>query len=456
MKKKVYYCSECGAKYIKWSGRCSQCDSWDTLVEEEEKSAAKSSTDQEVNPLLLSEISSDTSAERWITGVDQFDSVVGGGIVPASLGLLGGSPGVGKSTLILQLISRIGKLGKKILYASGEESAEQIKMRSARLNIDETNIHLLTTANAETIIENIKQIKADFVVVDSIQTISTDKFPSGPGSMIQVKESALLLQKMAKSRGIAILLIGHVTKDGYVAGPKTLEHLVDYVIYLELGLNPIFRYLHSVKNRYGALNELGLFKMTEKGLAEVKNVNAMLFASLKEPSSGLSYYPGTEGGRVFIMEVQALVGKEVRNVPFRQCAGIDKNRLHMQLAVLEKHADFKLGGFDIYINIAGGFKSVEPSVDMAMSAAILSSYMNLVPEKPTLFLGEISLTGRFHLYSDPYEKVMEAEKVGFKKIFLPVSSKRSSANVPDEVEVIFIKDITELKNHIASSFKKAN
>ena len=441
--KKYFICESCGSRFPKWIGKCSGCGEWDSIREEiEVKSASSSYTDEPGKVVLIDEIKMDEGARRWVTEVAQFDRVVGGGIFPGSVGLLGGEPGIGKSTLILQLLGRISKIGKKALYVSGEESPMQIKSRADRLEIKTDGIMLLAESNLSRILAACAETKADFVVIDSIQTIAHDKISSAQGTIAQVRDCSAEIIRFAKSRGVSVLLIGHVNKEGYVAGPKTLEHMVDYVIYLEYGTNPAFRFIHAVKNRFGAVGETGVFKMTARGLAEVNNPNRFLASTIGSGLPGLSYFMSEEGSRNLLLEVQALVGDQARTNPFRQSTGIERNRLTMLTAVIEKYLGIPLGASDIYINISGGYKSADPSADMSVIAAVLSGNARSFLRETTIFIGEISLTGRFQLYIDPTERIREAKSLGFRRIVLPFNAEQQSRLK----ESGFDKDIVQVES----------
>ncbi len=407
--------------------------------------AKKTWVASETGPQGLSDITVHESEERWITQVHEFDRVVGGGIVRGSVGLLGGSPGVGKSTLILQLLARLSKNNLKVIYVSGEESINQIKHRADRLMIHQDNVLVLIASNLEQILEHLKAVQPDFVVMDSIQTLYTDQLTAGSGTVSQVRESAGILMKYAKQTNTAVMLIGHVTKDGDIAGPRTLEHMVDYVLYLEGEKKEQQRILRSVKNRFGTVNEVGLFKMTEKGLAEISKPNSLFVDQFLSTHSGTSVFAANEGSRTLFLEVQVLVGETQQNHPARTAMGMDRNRLQLIVAILEKHLRMDFSHNDIYVNLAGGFRVSEPAIDLALMAALLSSHLNFsLPEK-SIFFGEISLTGEFRKVSGIANRIYESERCGFKRIYLPAQSLKSSEMSRFSIELHPVRDIHELK-----------
>ncbi|OGH02398.1 MAG: DNA repair protein RadA [Candidatus Lambdaproteobacteria bacterium RIFOXYD1_FULL_56_27] len=445
--KTQFFCQNCGAKQLQWSGRCSACGEWNTLVEEG-ASPSHAKTLGWVPPKSevhkLTDVDDLSLRERWVTGVKEFDRVVGGGILPGSFGLLGGTPGVGKSTLILQLMSRIVGLGKKTLYISGEESLGQIKDRAGRLLVDQEKLLVLVESNLEGIVEKLEQENPDFVVIDSIQTLYSIQFSASPGSVTQVREGAAILMRYAKAKGAALLLIGHVTKDGAIAGPRTLEHMVDYVLYLEGEKNEPARILRAVKNRFGTISELGLFKMTPKGLAEMVNPNRVFLEQFHWTHPGMSVFALAEGTRTLFVEVQVLVGDTEQKAPARMAVGTEKTRLQVMVAVLEKSLGLDFSRNDIYLNLAGGFKTSEPALDMAVCAALLSSHLRtLLPEK-SLFVGEVALTGEFRNVPGLEERVQEAQRCGFSKFYLPQKAKAKMAERGVGIELVGINDVNQL------------
>ncbi len=417
-----FLCEACGAKALKWAGRCTTCGEWGTLIEQKIESGRKAWVQSGQHPLELSKVEVVEDEERWSTQVNEFDRVIGGGFVKGSIGLLGGTPGVGKSTLILQLLSRLTKLGKEVLYVSGEESANQIKQRANRLVINQDNITILIESNLEKIRDCLKDQNPDFVVIDSIQTLYSDQVSTSPGSVTQVRETASLLMQYAKQTNTSVMLIGHVTKEGDIAGPRTLEHMVDYVLYLEGERKEQQRILRSVKNRFGDVSEIGLFKMTAKGLAEVSKPNQLFMDRFSMGQSGTAVFAANEGTRTLFLEIQVLVGETQQAHPARTSMGMDRNRLQVILAVLEKHLHTDFSRNDVYVNLAGGFKVMEPAIDLCLIAALLSSHLNYVLPEKSVFWGEVALTGDFRPVPSLESRLNETERCGFKNVFLPYQS----------------------------------
>ncbi len=438
-----YLCKACGARFPKWTGRCGHCGEWDSLEEKLPQNNRSTWVSSE-NPLQkLSGITITDDGERWITDVHEFDRVVGGGIIKGSIGLLGGTPGVGKSTLILQLLARLAKTGKKSLYVSGEESANQIKHRADRLLIKQEDILVLIESNLERILLILQEEKPDFVVIDSIQTLFTDQLSSSAGSVSQVRESASIIMQHAKQSDTAVMLIGHVTKEGDIAGPRTLEHMVDYVLYLEGEKKEQQRVLRTVKNRFGTVNEIGLFKMTGKGLAEVSHPNNLFIDQFSSDHSGTAVFTANEGSRTLFLEVQVLVGDTQQNHPARTSMGMDRNRLQVILAVLEKHLNLDFSKNDIYVNLAGGFRVIEPAIDLCLIAALLSSHLNFVLPQGAVFVGEVALTGEFRNVPSVEDRIMEAERCGFKQIFLPAQSLKKEKFSKLSLQLVPVKDVQQ-------------
>ncbi|MFH2129797.1 MAG: DNA repair protein RadA [bacterium] len=446
--KPEYVCQSCGARFPKWTGRCGHCGEWDTLVEKVLE-AKKTWVASENQPQSLGAITVQESEERWVTQVHEFDRVVGGGILRGSVGLLGGSPGVGKSTLILQLLARLAKNRLKVLYVSGEESANQIKHRADRLMIQQDKLLVLIASNLEQILDCLREDQPDFVVIDSIQTLYTDQLTSSPGTVSQVRESAGVLMKHAKQTNTAVMLIGHVTKEGDIAGPRTLEHMVDYVLYLEGEKKEQQRILRSVKNRFGTVNEVGLFKMTAKGLVEISKPNSLFIDRFLSTHPGTAVFSAREGSRTIFLEIQVLVGDTQQNNPARTAMGMDRNRLQLIIAVLEKHLNMNFSHNDIYVNLAGGFRVFEPAIDLALMAALLSSHLNFALPEKSVFFGEISLTGEFRSVSGMEERLYESQRCGFKRVYLPAQSLKTSGMSSLTIEVNPVRDIHELREILA-------
>ncbi|MDH5559875.1 MAG: DNA repair protein RadA [Deltaproteobacteria bacterium] len=448
-KVKEYNCRSCGAKYPKWTGKCAHCGEWESLVETIYNSKSARGEQLPVAEVLSLEHIDDTdSRSRWITEVDEFDRVIGGGLVRGSFGLLGGSPGIGKSTLILQLLGRFAKMGKKVLYITGEESPLQIKQRAERLSVSQRQILILAETNLESIIDKLKETRADFVVIDSIQTLYTDENPASPGSLSQVRETASLLMRYTKKSAITCLLVGHVTKDGDIAGPKTLEHMVDYVLYLEGAKKENSRILRSVKNRFGDISEIGLFKMTEKGLVEIKKPSWLFLDHAHSPHPGSAVFAAKEGTRTLFFEIQVLVGDTQQSYPSRTTMGIEKNRVQVLIAVLEKHLSYDFSRNDIYVNLAGGFKVLEPAIDLAAAAALLSSHANVALPEKSVFIGELALNGEVRSVPSLLERLKESQRCGFKQAFIPANSAIKDSRLLDSMNLSRIKTVRDLKEQI--------
>ncbi len=416
--KTVFVCQSCGAQSPKWVGKCNVCGEWNTVLEE--IVAARTSNvphgiKESQRPLTLSEIDLDQQ-ERIVTGNAEFDRVTGGGLVPGGMILLGGEPGIGKSTLVLQVALKLAPL--KVLYISGEESLQQLKMRANRLNGTPNSCLFLCETSLETILSHMEAEQPNLVIIDSIQTVSTEMAESSPGSVTQIRECTVGIMKVAKAKQIAVLLIGHINKEGSLAGPKVLEHIVDTVLQFEGDRNYLFRILRSVKNRFGSTAELGIFEMRQDGLHEVNNPSEMLLSSHNDGLSGTATAATMEGMRSFLIEVQALVSSAAYGNPQRSATGFDLRRMNMLLAVLEKRAGFKLMTKDVFLNIAGGLRVDDPAMDLAVIAAILSSNFDVAIDKQIAFAGEVGLTGEIRPVNRIEQRIAEAQKLGFKEIYL--------------------------------------
>jgi len=432
--KTIFGCSQCGAQYPKWTGRCLSCGAWGTIAEEiPEGKITTQILKINKNELIDFRQTPPPAFERLKTNIQEFDRVLGGGIIQGSLILLGGEPGIGKSTLVLQICHNL-KL--PILYISGEESASQIKMRIDRLKLDFSQLKFLGENNIEKIISFILEEKPGFIIIDSIQTLYSSELPSEAGSINQVRICTVKLLEVAKKYNISILIIGHVTKDGLVAGPKSLEHLVDAVLYLEGSKNDDFRLLRCAKNRFGGTSELGIFDMTTAGLIEVKNPSELFLPQNKEPISGSVLTCIMEGARPFLIEIQALVSKTLFGYPQRKSAGYDINRLQMQIAVLIKRANIPLVNQDIHLNVTGGLKINETGADLAVCLAIISSLKNKIILPDTLILGEVGLGGEIRPISQMDKRLEEALKLKYKNIVCPVFK-------TDKQNLIMVKNINE-------------
>lgn len=437
--KTTFFCQNCGAQYAKWQGQCNACKQWNTIVEEiiqkPETSGWKSekSTSKRVSkPLKIKDI--DTSQEIRINTLDaEFNRVLGGGIVQGSLTLLGGEPGIGKSTLLLQIAL---KLPYKTLYVSGEESQKQIKMRAERINPNSENCYILTETKTQNIFKQIEDVEPDIVVIDSIQTLHSDYIESAAGSISQIKECTAELIKFAKETNTPVVLIGHITKDGNIAGPKILEHMVDTVLQFEGDRNHVFRILRAHKNRFGSTHELGIYEMQGSGLREVSNPSEILISKKDEELSGNAIAATLEGMRPLMIEVQALVSSAVYGTPQRSATGFNAKRLNMLLAVLEKRAGFKLGAKDVFLNITGGITVDDPAIDLAVVAAILSSNEDVALPKDYCFAAEVGLSGEIRPVQRVEQRILEAEKLGFATIFVSKYNKISLKNTQIKIQMV--------------------
>ena len=420
--KTIFFCNNCGHESPKWLGRCPGCGEWNTFVEEkvvQTKGAAKSSRKEQAtaSPVKLSDIQQGEETRIKMPS-GELNRVLGGGLVTGSLTLLGGEPGIGKSTLLLQNI--LSMRNRKILYISGEESATQLKMRADRLGKISEDAYILCETDLDNIFVQIENIKPDIVVVDSVQTISSPAIESATGSVSQVRECAAALLRYAKGQNVPVILVGHINKDGAIAGPKVLEHIVDTVLQFEGDRQYLFRILRSIKNRFGSTSEIGIYEMVQKGLKEVANPSQILMTEgIDEDMSGIAIGVTTEGVRPFLVEIQALVSSAAYGTPQRSVTGFDQRRLNMLLAVLEKRAKFRLAQKDVFLNIAGGLKITDPAIDLAVVAAVMSSNFDLAIPRDTAFIGEIGLSGEVRPVTRIEGRIAEAAKMGFSRIFIP-------------------------------------
>ena len=436
----IFTCSNCDAQYSKWAGRCLECGKWGTVKEiqkSKNNEAARVASYPPLDTQNLQEIQS-KDADRVRTNITELDRVLGGGLVPGSFVLLGGEPGIGKSTLSTQLCSLI----KNTLYVSGEESLNQIKLRVERLRLKVSGLRLANATHLESIISTIQKEKPSLVIIDSIQTIYSDAVEGGPGNVTQVRASAAKLMEVAKSSGITIILVGHVTKDGNVAGPKTLEHLVDTVLYLEGDRHHNLRILRATKNRFGSTDEIGVFDMTESGLKEVLNPSALLLAERGDDTPGSIVTCLLEGARPILVEIQALVCKTSFGYPVRKASGFDINRLHVLIAVLERRAGLNLSQYDVHINVVGGVKANEPAADLAVALAIASAYKDKALGKDLAVFGEVGLGGEVRTVRQGEKRLKECEQLGMKRV---ITSANKSTN--SQIKVISVKNIKELITH---------
>ena len=424
--KSAYFCSNCGYESPKWMGRCIACGEWSTFVEElvrkdasSPKEDTRSFADVKSKPLPLKDIKA--GEEQRIDMIDEeLNRVLGGGLVPASVVLLGGEPGIGKSTLVLQTILKLKNI--LTLYVSGEESARQLKLRADRIGLENDNCLLLCETNLDEIFKNVKEVSPQLLIVDSIQTIYSEALESSPGTISQVRECASSLLKFAKQSGTPVLLIGHITKDGSIAGPKILEHIVDAVIQFEGDQHYMYRILRSIKNRFGSTAEIGIYEMNQSGLREVSNPSELLLTRNREGLSGIGISAAIEGIRPFLIETQSLVSSAAYGTPQRSTTGFDVRRMNMLLAVLEKRAGFKLAQKDVFLNIAGGLKVNDPGMDLSVISAVLSSSLDIAIDNDTCLCGEVGLSGEIRPVNRIEQRIQEAEKLGFSRILIPANN----------------------------------
>jgi DNA repair protein RadA/Sms len=421
--KTLFTCQKCGYQSAKWLGRCPDCDSWNSLVEEVQYKGAPApeGTGVSASPVSFTEITGETEM-RLPTGIAEFDRVLGGGLVAGSLVLIGGNPGIGKSTLLLQAMDLLAGTAGDVLYVSGEESARQIRLRGTRMGVSAGALFILAETSLEKIVAQIHRMKPRVVVIDSIQTVFTAALESAPGSVSQVRESAGRLMMFAKGSGIPVLLVGHVTKDGAIAGPRILEHMVDTVLYFEGDTGHPFRILRAVKNRFGSTNEIGVFEMQDVGLVEVKNPSELFLAERPLGVSGSVVTAAIEGSRPLLVEMQALVTGSPLGMPRRTTIGVDHNRLALLVAVLEKKVGLSLAGQDIFLNVAGGVKLNEPAADLGMVVAVASSHLDKTVDPHCLVIGEVGLAGEVRGITQPEMRIKEAAKFGFRRCILPAGN----------------------------------
>ena len=448
-KKSIYFCQNCGHEESKWLGQCPMCREWNTFVEEKvtvSKGTAAKNTVREAEVVTLSSVSTDQE-DRMQTEIEELDRVLGGGVVPGSLVLVGGDPGIGKSTLLLQVCKRLSDQGRKVLYISGEESLKQIKLRANRMGTFSDHLLLLCETNLETIRQVIEREHPAVAVIDSIQTMYSEEVTAAPGSVSQVREATNTLMQIAKGLNITIFIVGHVTKEGTVAGPRVLEHMVDTVLYFEGDRHASYRILRGVKNRFGSTNEIGVFEMRETGLEEVPNPSEYMLNGRPEDASGSVVACSMEGTRPILMEIQALGCRSNFGMPRRTAAGTDYNRVNLLMAVLEKRVGLPLSNYDAYINIAGGIRMNEPAIDLGIVMAIVSSYKNQSISPGTIVFGEVGLSGEVRAVSMPEQRVAEARKLGFKTCIMPQVSKDMLKKI-EGIEVIGVKSVNQAMNLI--------
>ncbi len=427
--KVTYVCQSCGYQAPKWLGRCPGCMEWSTLVEEFAETGTRGAPSYAMGePQTITSISLDPQL-RLKTGIAEFDRTLGGGLVPGSLILIGGDPGIGKSTLVLQVAAILSGTGIKALYLSGEESPQQIKLRAERLSVQSKDLYILSGTCIEQLFERIETLKPNLLVIDSIQTVYTEALPSAPGSVGQVREVSTRLLNWAKKTGIPTLLVGHVTKDGAIAGPKVLEHLVDTVLYFEGDNSHAFRILRAVKNRFGSTNEIGVFEMKDTGLAAVGNPSRIFLEERPEGASGSVVIPCLEGTRPLLLEIQALVGPSPLGMPRRTAVGVDHNRISLLVAVLGKRIGLEMGDQDIFVNVAGGLRVDEPAADLGIVCAMISSFLDRPVDKNLVVFGEVGLAGEIRGVSQPELRIKEAAKLGFTRCLLSKSNLEGCSHI---------------------------
>lgn len=445
--KTSYICSECGFESPKWYGKCPSCGEWNTLNEELNSQQTKNSLSNSfstVNQVLALDDICGENDERIPTKIEEFDRVLGGGIVKGSLVLLSGDPGIGKSTILLQICQNLGSKGQKILYVSGEESANQIKLRAVRIGVTSKNLFILSQTDLATIVECIKAEKPDIVIIDSIQTMVYEQVNSSAGSITQVRECTNVFMHTAKGLGIPIFIVGHVNKDGAIAGPKVLEHIVDTVLYFEGERNYSYRILRGVKNRFGSTNEIGVFEMTADGLKEVLNPSLMMISGRPKNTSGTCVACVMEGTRPILAEVQGLVCATGFGTPRRMSTGFDYNRMSMLLAVLEKRAGYFFNNMDAYVNVVGGLKLDEPAADLTVALALVSSLKDKAVDDKTIAFGEVGLAGEIRAVNNCEQRIAEAKRLGFERCIIPFHNYKSITNsLKSTFDIIPVRNIRE-------------
>ena len=451
--KTVFYCTQCGYESNGWLGKCPGCGEWNSFVEEpkEEKRGGRSNAvpgivpDREGQaPVKIDEIDSGKEGARDSSGIGELDRVMGGGIVRGSMVLVAGDPGIGKSTLMLMISGHLALSAGRVLYVSGEESEGQIKMRADRLGVKDGQLFIYNETSVDSIISQIDQIRPSYIILDSIQTLEDDQLTSAPGSVSQVREITAKFMRIAKILGITVFIVGHVTKEGSIAGPRVLEHMVDTVLYFEGERHLSYRILRAVKNRFGSTNEIGVFEMRDNGLAEIENPSYAMLEGRPQGVSGTSVLAAMEGSRPMMLEVQALVSGSSLNMPRRMCAGLDYNRVSLLIAVLEKRAGYALGKCDVFINVVGGIRLTEPASDMAVCASIMSSYRGIPLPSEAVYIGELGLTGEIRSVTNIEKRVNEALRLGFTRIYLPAGNRKNISSAPKGGKLIYVDNIRTL------------
>jgi DNA repair protein RadA/Sms len=460
--KTIYSCQNCGAQFPKWQGKCSECNQWNTIAEETYKDQSQDQrgwaiglekSKQKSTPLNR-EIQAEM-LERYPTTYNELDRVLGGGVVPGSFILLGGDPGIGKSTLLMQVAGGLSKVKRKTLYVSSEESVSQTAMRAQRLGVRSELVEVASENNLQNIIDLTNHLKPDVLIVDSIQTVYMPEITSAPGSVSQVRECAGSLMMLAKAKNICVVLIGHVTKDGSIAGPKVLEHMVDTVLSFEGDTNYQFRLLRSLKNRFGPANQLGVFQMYGSGLSEVENPSELFLENREEDAIGATVFACMEGQRPFLCEIQSLVTYTPLNIPRRTTIGLPNNRIHLLTAVIEKYMSISLSNQDVYVNIVGGLKIEEPASDLAILAAMVSSEANQVLPSKSCFFGEIGLTGEIRAVPFADVRLQEAVKLGYKNFFIPKSNQKHVSEIAknSSVKIQYLSHVRDVRALIGKPYK---
>lgn len=443
--KTLFFCQSCGAQSPKWIGRCPSCGEWNSYVEEvvqvEKKGRKGDKETRRVEPVKVLEIKGE-EARRVMTGNGELDRVLGGGLVPGSLILVGGEPGIGKSTLLLQVALQMR--GARILYVTGEESAQQIRMRADRIGVKNEECYIMTETGTSNILHHLEELQPQLVVIDSIQTLTTDIIDSSAGSVSQIRECAAEMQRYCKTTATPVVLIGHITKDGFLAGPKVLEHMVDTVLHFEGERNYGYRILRSVKNRFGPTSELGIYEMQGNGLREVTNPSEILITQRDEQVSGVAVAAMIEGLRPMLIEIQALVSTAAYGTPQRSATGFDVRRLNMLLAVLEKRSGFRLGSKDVFLNIAGGLRVDDPGIDLAVVAAVLSSNGDQPIGSRDCFAAEVGLSGEIRAVNRSEQRIAEAEKLGFERIFISRYNRKGIDPKKYKIEVVFVGNVADV------------
>ena len=448
--KKRFVCQNCGYSTPKWMGKCTECGEWNSFSEEMEMPTPTVRGKNQnlergiyAKPLRLKEIKPQKE-DRYLTKNNELDRVLGGGIVPGGLILLGGDPGIGKSTLLLQTTENLGEQGLKILYISGEESEQQLKMRALRMKVASENIFFLSEINVPYIADTILSLEADLVIIDSIQTMYSPNITSAPGSVSQIRENANTLMQIAKKDGIAMILVGHVTKEGSIAGPRVLEHMVDTVLYFEGEKYHSYRMLRGVKNRFGSTNEIGIFEMTQEGLEEVKNPSELMLSSRPNNTCGSVVVPCIEGTRPILIELQGLVSQSGFSTPRRMATGMDHNRMVLLIAIMEKRLDIQIQSMDAYVNVVGGMKIDEPALDLAVASVLYSSLRNFEIPSTMMILGEVGLTGEVRSVQHMERRLIEGVKLGFNQCILPKANAKGLK--VDGMELLYVDNIAQAFN----------